>query len=149
MDWRVLGFHPGCFTLTGLVFGLVPALHLSKTELTESLKEGRGAGGGARKNRVRGVLVVAELAIAVVLLVGAGLLIQVSGGYKHVSPGLQPHNVLTFNVSLPEVRYPTEKQARFYGDLLTRVRSLPGVQSASAVLAPALKRRSFRHFISN
>src|SRR5438105_1664637 len=76
LDWRVLGFTLGVSLLTGLVFGLVPALHLLKTEFTESLKEGRGAGGGARRNRVRGVLVVAELSIAVVLLVGAGLLIQ-------------------------------------------------------------------------
>src|SRR5256714_2434251 len=134
MDWRVLGFTLGVSVLTGLGFGLVPALHLSKTELTESLKEGRGAGGGARKNRVRGVLVVAELAIAVVLLVGAGLLIQSLWRLQHVSPGLQPQNILTFNVSLPEVRYSSEKQARFYSDLTTRVRSLPGVQSASAVL---------------
>jgi putative ABC transport system permease protein len=92
---------------------LVPALHLSKTQLTESLKEGRGAGAGARKNRVRGVLVVAELAIAVVLLVGAGLLIQSLWRLQHVNPGLQPENILTFNLSLPDVRYPSEKQVRF------------------------------------
>jgi len=134
LDWRVLGFTLGVSLLTGLVFGLVPALHLSKTELTESLKESRGAGGGARKNRVRGVLVVAELAIAVVLLVGAGLLIQSFWRLQHVSPGLQPQNILTFNVSLPDVRYPSEKQARFYGDLTTRLGALPGVQAASAVL---------------
>src|SRR5213594_2573349 len=134
LDWRVLGFTLGVSLLTGLVFGLVPALHLSKIQLTESLKEGRGAGGGARRNRVRGVLVVAELAFAVVLLVGAGLLIQSLWRLQHVSPGLQPQNILTFNVSLPDVRYPSEKQARFYGDLMTRVQSLPGVQSASAVL---------------
>jgi hypothetical protein len=120
--------------LTGLVFGLVPALHLSKTQLTESLKEGRGAGAGARKNRVRGVLVVAELAIAVVLLVGAGLLIQSLWRLQHVNPGLQPENILTFNLSLPDVRYPSEKQVRFYRDLMVRMRSLPGVQSASAVM---------------
>jgi putative ABC transport system permease protein len=133
LDWRVLGFTLGVSLLTGLVFGLVPALQLSKTELTESLKEGRGAGAGARRNRVRGVLVVAELAIAVVLLVGAGLLIQSLWRLQHVSSGLEPENILTLNVSLPEARYPTEKQARFYSDLLTRVRALPGVQSASAV----------------
>ena len=134
LDWRVLGFTLGVSVLTGLVFGLVPALHLSKTQLTESLKEGRGAGAGARKNRVRGVLVVAELAIAVVLLVGAGLLIQSLWRLQHVNPGLQPENILTFNLSLPDVRYPSEKQVRFYRDLIVRMRSLPGVQSASAVM---------------
>jgi putative ABC transport system permease protein len=134
LDWRVLGFTLGVTVLTGFVFGLVPALHLSKTDLTESLKEGRGAGGAARKNRVRGVLVVAELALAVVLLVGAGLLIQSFWRLQHVNSGLQAQNVLTFSVSLPEVRYSSEKQARFYRDLANRVRSLPGVQSASAAL---------------
>jgi putative ABC transport system permease protein len=134
LDWRVLTFTLGVSLLTGVVFGSVPALHMSKTELTESLKEGRGFGGGARRNRIRGVLVVAELAIAVVLLVGAGLLIQSLWRLHHVSPGLNPQNVLTFNVSLPDVRYPSEKQARFYNDLTTRIASLPDVQSASAVL---------------
>ena len=133
LDWRVLSFTLGVSLLTGVVFGLVPALHLSKTGLTEALKEGRGAGAGARRNRVRGVLVVSELAIAVVLLVGAGLLIQSLWRLQHVSSGLEPQNILTLNVSLPEVRYSEEKQARFYSDLLSRVRSLPGVQSASAV----------------
>jgi putative ABC transport system permease protein len=134
LDWRVLAFTLGVSVLTGVVFGLVPALHLSSTELTESLKEGRGAGAGAKRNRVRGVLVVAELAIAVVLLVGAALLIQSLWRLQHVNPGLQPQNVLTFNVSVPEVRYSSEKQARFFSDLTARLRALPGVQSASAIL---------------
>jgi putative ABC transport system permease protein len=134
LDWRVLAFTLAVSVLTGLVFGLVPALHLSSTELTESLKEGRGAGAGAKRNRIRGVLVVAELAIAVVLLVGAGLLIQSLWRLQHINPGLQPQNVLTFNLSLPDVRYSSEKQARFYRDLLPRLRALPGVQSASAVM---------------
>lgn len=134
LDWRVLGFTLSVTLLTGFVFGLVPALQLSKTDLTESLKEGRGSGSGARKNRVRGVLVIAELAIAVVLLVGAGLLIQSFWRLQHVHSGLQAQNVLTFNVSIPEVRYSSEKQARFYKDLANRLRSLPGVQSASAAL---------------
>ncbi len=134
MDWRVLGFTLGVTLLTGFVFGLVPALHLSKTDLNESLKEGRGAGAGARRNRVRGVLVMAELAIAVVLLVGAGLLIQSFWRLQHVNSGLQTDNILTFNVVLPDVRYSSEKQARFFKDLANRMRSLPGVQSASTAV---------------
>src|SRR5262245_15639557 len=134
LDWRVLGFTLGVSILTGVVFGLVPALHLSKTELTDALKEGRGAGAGARRNRIRGVLVVAELAIAVVLLVGAGLLIQSLWRLQHVNSGLQGQNIFTVSVSVPEIRYNSEKQARFFNDLMTRVRSLPGVESASAVL---------------
>jgi putative ABC transport system permease protein len=136
LDWRVLGFTLGVTLLTGFVFGLVPALHLSKTDLNESLKEGRGAGAGAgaRNNRVRGVLVIAELAIAVVLLVGAGLLIQSFWRLQHVNSGLQTENILTFNVSLPDVRYSSAKQARFYQELATRIRGLPGVQSASTAV---------------
>jgi putative ABC transport system permease protein len=80
------------------------------------------------------VLVVAELAIAVVLLVGAGLLIQSFWRLQHVDSGLQPHSILTFNVAVPEVRYSSEKQAQFFNDLLPRIKTLPGVQSASAVM---------------
>ena len=134
LDWRVLGFTLGLSMLTGVIFGLVPALHLSKTDLTDSLKEGRGLVGAARRNRIRGVLVITELAIAVVLLVGAGLLIQSLWLLRHVASGLRSENVLTFNVALPETRYSSEKQARFYRQLSSQVRALPGVESASAIL---------------
>ena len=135
LDWRVLGFTLLVSVLTGIIFGLVPALHSSKTQLTETLKEGgRGSAEGARRNRTRGVLVVGELAIAVVLLVGAGLLIQSLWRLRQVSPGFSSQNVLTFVVGVPEVKYPTEKQAQFYQDLTTRIKSLPGVSSASAVI---------------
>ena len=134
LDWQVLAFTLGVSVLTGVVFGLVPALHSSKTELTESLKEGgRGAGGGARRNRVRSLLVVSELAVAVVLLVGAGLLIKSLYRLQTVDPGLHPENILTFNVALPEARYPTEKQAQFFSDLNGRLATLPGVESTSSV----------------
>jgi putative ABC transport system permease protein len=135
LDWRVLGFTLLVSVLTGVIFGLVPAVHSSNTELTESLKEGgRGSGEGARRNRTRAVLVVSELAIAVVLLVWAGLLIQSLWRLRQVNPGFNSQNLLTFNVALPEVRYATEKQAPFFDDLLARIKSLPGVQSATAVL---------------
>jgi putative ABC transport system permease protein len=145
LDWRVLAFTFLVSVLTGVVFGLVPALHSSKTELTESLKEGaRGSGEGARRNRVRGVLVVSELAIAVVLLVCAGLLIQSLRRLRQVSPGFESQNLLTFVVGIPEVKYPTAKQAQFYSDLVARVESLPGVRSASAVIPLPLSGDLFR-----
>ncbi len=145
LDWRVLGFTFLISILTGLVFGLVPALHSSRTELTESLKEGgRGSGDGARRNRIRGVLVVSELAIAVVLLVGAGLLIQSLWRLQHVSPGFESQNLLTFVVGIPEVKYPTARQAQFYRDLTARIQSLPGVRSASSVIPLPLSGDLFR-----
>ncbi len=135
LDWRVLGFTLGVSILTGIIFGLVPAIHSSKTQLTETLKEGgRGSGEGARRNRIRGVLVVGELAIAVILLVGAGLLIQSLWRLRQVSPGFNSQNLLTLVVGVPQVKYPTEKQAQFYRDLVKRIESLPGVNSASATI---------------
>src|SRR5690348_8309037 len=132
MDWRVLGFTLGVSLLTGLIFGLAPAFNSSKTELVESLKEGgRGTSEGARRNRVRNVLVVVELAIAVVLLVGAGLLMQSLWRLQRVNSGLQPENVLTFNVVLPETKYKTDRQAQFFIDLKQRLQTTPGAVSAS------------------
>ena len=134
LDWRVLGFTLGVSLLTGLIFGLAPAFHSSKSELVETLKEGgRGTSEGARRNRVRNVLVVTELAIAVVLLVGAGLLIQSLWRLRTVNSGLQPQNVLTFNVGVPEIKYNTDRQIQFFIDLKSRLESMPGVQSASTI----------------
>jgi putative ABC transport system permease protein len=135
IDWRVLGFTLGVSVLTGLIFGVVPAFHSSKTELVESLKEGGRSGSeGSRRNRMRNVLVVGELAVAVVLLVAAGLLIQSLWRLQNVNSGLQPDNVLTFNLGLPETRYDADKQAQFYSDLKKRLESSPGVQSASSIV---------------
>ena len=135
VDWRVLGFTLGVSVLTGIFFGLVPAVHSSKPELTESLKEGgRGSGEGARRNRIRGLLVISEVAVAVVLLVCAGLLLKSLWRLRQVKSGLNPTNVLTFGVALPDIRYEGEKQSRFYEDLVAHVKSLPGIQSASNVI---------------
>jgi putative ABC transport system permease protein len=144
LDWRVLGFTLLVSLLTGVVFGLVPALHSSNTELTESLKEGgRNSTAGARRNRIRGILVVSELAIAVVLLVGSALLIQSLWRIRQVNPGFPSHNLLTLIVEIPEVKYPTEKQARFYQELISRVSSLPGVTAASSVMPLPLSGNRF------
>ncbi len=134
IDRRVLGFTAGVSVLTGLIFGLVPAFHSSKGELVDSLKEGgRGTGEGARRNPVRSMLVVTELAIAVVLLVCAALLIQSLWRLQRVPSGLQPQNVMTFNLALPEIKYNYAKQSQFYIDLKKRLETAPGVQSASAI----------------
>ena len=134
IDWRVLGFTAGVSILTGVIFGLFPAVHSSKTELVESLKEGgRGTSEGARRNRMRNVLAVGELAVAVVLLVSAGLLIKSLWRLQNVETGLQPDNVLTFDVAVPETRYDSGKQAQFFTDLKARLESSPGVQSVSAI----------------
>jgi putative ABC transport system permease protein len=144
IDWRVLGFTLGVSVLTGLIFGLVPAFHSSKSELVESLKEGgRGTGEGARRNPVRSVLVVTELAIAVVLLIGAGLLIQSLWRLQRVNSGLQPQNVMTFNLALPEIKYNYARQSQFFIDLKTRLETAPGVQSASSVYPVPLSEERF------
>jgi putative ABC transport system permease protein len=134
IDWRVLGFALGVSVLTGLIFGLAPATHSSKNELVESLKDGgRGTSDGARRNRLRNVLVVSELSVAVLLLVVAGLLIQSLWRLRNVDSGLQPKNVLSFNVAVPEIKYDSGRQAQFFTDLKSRLEATPGVQSASTI----------------
>jgi putative ABC transport system permease protein len=135
MDWRVLGFTLGVSLLTGLIFGLAPAFHSSKTELVESLKEGaRGTSAGSFANVIRKALVVIELGFAVLLLTGAALLIQSLWRLQKVNSGLQEENVLTFNVTLPEIKYKSANQSQFFIDLKQRLESTPGVQSASSIL---------------
>ena len=134
LDWRVLGFTLGISLITGLIFGLAPAHHSSKSDLVDSLKDGgRGTSEGARRSGIRNLLVVSELAVAVVLLVVAGLLIQSLWRLRNVNSGLQPKNVLTFNLALPEIKYNWERQSQFFIDLKSRLEATPGVQSASTI----------------
>ena len=134
IDWRVLGFTLGVSLLTGLIFGLAPAQHSARGELVEALKDAsRGTSESGRRGGLRNLLVVSELAIAVVLLVVAGLLIQSLWRLRNVDSGLQPHNVLTFNVTLPEVKYNTARQSQFFIDLKSRLEATPGIQAASSI----------------
>ncbi|HEY0380182.1 MAG TPA: ABC transporter permease [Pyrinomonadaceae bacterium] len=133
-DWRVLGFTLLVSILTGILFGLFPALATSKTNLTETLKEGGRTGIGAGRQRLRGLLVVAEVALSLVLLVGAGLLIKSFLRLSNVDVGFKPTNVLSMQLSLAQVSYPEPRQrAAFYDQLVSRVESLPGVQAAGTV----------------
>ena len=134
VDWRVLVFTLVLATLTGILFGLVPALHASRADLGATLKEaGSRTGSGRRQNRARGALVVAEMALAIVLLVGAGLLIRTFLALHQVPPGFDPHNVLTMNTSLTGSQY--EKTAAITETarrVIERIEALPGVEAAAA-----------------
>ncbi|MEY2538377.1 MAG: hypothetical protein QOG67_2117 [Verrucomicrobiota bacterium] len=133
LDFRVLIMTFGIAVGTGILFGLVPGIVCAKPELTESLKEGgRGSSEGRRRNRLRNALVVAEVALALVLLTGAGLLMKSFVRLQRVSPGFDPHNVLTMEVSLPKLRYPDDKAiVRFSDEAQQRIAALPGVQFAA------------------
>ena len=117
---------------TGILFGLIPGFASAKPELTEALKEGgRGSTVGVRRNRVRNLLVVVEVALALVLLVAASLLLKSFVRLQNVDPGFDPKNVLTMEVSLPLTNYPRGKPvADFYAELVRRVQALPGIEAA-------------------
>ncbi len=145
VDLRVLAMTFAVSVGTGIVFGLVPGLTSAKPELTESLKEGsRGSTSSRRRNRLRNGLVIAELALALVLLVGAGLLMKSFARLQNVDPGFNPKNVLTAEIALPALKYPSEegspaylggkKTSDFFIELNRRVRALPGVEYSAAGL---------------
>jgi predicted permease len=135
VDPFVLGFTFVVSILAGLIFGLAPAWHGAKTNLQDALKDGgRGgsAGGGSRK--LRGALVISEIALAVLLLVGAGLLIRSFRQLLEVSPGFQTQHLLTMEISLPEKAYSDGAPVQtFFKQLTDRVSTIPGVQAAGAV----------------
>jgi putative ABC transport system permease protein len=134
LDGRVLAFTAGITLLTGLSFGLVPALHASRPNLNETLKDaGRGSTEGGRRQMIRSTLVVVEVAMALVLLVGAGLMIKSFLRLQNVDPGFNPNNALAVSISLPQKKYSDDDQrAGFYAELIEKVSALPGVQSVGA-----------------
>ena len=140
LDWRVLGFTMLLSLATGLLFGLIPALQGSRTDLTATLKEGGRSGSGARGNRTRSLLVITEVALALVLLVGAALLIRTIIALRAVDPGFDSRNVLTMRMSLTGPRF--QKSAavdQLIRDGVERLRALPGVEDASATCCVPLQ----------
>ncbi len=131
----VLGFTLGISLLTGVIFGLVPAFEATRLNLTESLKEGgKNIGGSTRSHRLRNSLVIAEIALALVLLVCAGLLIRSFARLQSVDPGFNASNVLTMKVGLPGRKYDTDqKRISFFREAIAQMQALPGVESAGAV----------------
>ena len=133
-DWRVFVFALGTGLLSSVVFGLAPAFQTSKPDLVDSLKEGGRAGvGGAKGHRVRNGLVVAEVAFALILLIGAGLMLRSFLAIQNSDMGFDPRNTLTFRVGLPPVQYPDKEVAgRFFEQLLPNLAQLPGVEAVGA-----------------
>ena len=134
VDLRAVAFTAAIAVFTGLLFGIAPALHMVRTDLIAALREGaRGNAIGFRRNRLRSVLVTGEVALALILLCGAGLLIRSFYRLQSMDPGFDPHGVLTFRTNVRGSQYANdEKLVAFYRQALDRIRALPGVTSAGA-----------------
>jgi putative ABC transport system permease protein len=135
LSWPALGFTFGLSLLTGLLFGLAPAWQTSRADLSEALKaDGRTLTAGTQRTRLRNLLVVSEIAFALVLLMCAGLLIRTVSHLQKVDPGFDYTHALKMDLGLPSLRYSTDqKRIDFYRELTNRVGSLPGVVSAGVV----------------
>jgi len=141
LDWRVVAFTVGVALGTGILFGLIPALQSSKTDLTTTLKESAGRSGtGFRQNKARSMLVVTEVALALVLLIGSALLIRTAVALAHVDPGFDASHVLTMRMSLAGPRFQkAEGVAQLVRDGVERLRAVPGVEVASATCCVPLQ----------
>jgi len=130
IDYRVLTFALGVSALTGIVFGIVPALQASKLDVTSALKEGGRSGEGHRRTSVRSLLLIGEVALSLMLLVGAGLLIKSFLRLQEVRPGFNAHNVLTAHLALQGPKYKKDQQyVEFFRQLKERLEAEPGVQA--------------------
>jgi len=134
LDWRILVFSLVLTLLTGILFGLAPALHGSRADLNLALREaGSRASSGFRQNKTRGVLVVVEMALAIMLLIGAGLLIRTFAALRSVAPGFNAHNVLTMDTSLNGTHFnKTAAMTTMTREALDRIYAIPGVETAAA-----------------
>jgi putative ABC transport system permease protein len=135
IDGSVLLFTSALTLLTGIIFGLAPALQVSKPDLIETLKEGGRAGNkGARAHRVRSTLVIAQVALSLVLLTGAGLMLRSFAELQAASPGVDPPNVVAAGVSLPGARYGTDApRQQFMRRIIDRLEATPGVEAAAMI----------------
>jgi putative ABC transport system permease protein len=134
IDLRVLGFTFGISLLCGVLFGLIPALQASRPDLNDALKEGSRGSTGDRSGMFRNVFVIAEVSLALVLLIGAGLMIRSFMRLQAVETGFNPENVLTMRLQLPKKKYPESHQiVNFFKQAQNRIAALPGVQAVGAI----------------
>ncbi|HEV2669303.1 MAG TPA: ABC transporter permease, partial [Blastocatellia bacterium] len=145
VDFRVLGFTLALSLLAGVIFGLAPAWQATRVSLNEELKEnGRSSADGARQSRARGLLVITEIALSLVLLIGAGLLVKSFLRLQAVSPGFETENALAVRLSLPKAHYSNRAAVTaFYEKLRPRLESLPGVETVGVVSALPLSPVSY------
>src|SRR3954447_6038905 len=129
IDYRVLTFALGVSALTGILFGIVPALQASKLDVTSALKEGGRSGEGHRRTSARSLLLIGEVALSLTLLVGAGLLIKSFLRLQEIRPGFNAHNVLIANLALPGAKYKDQQFVEFFRQLKERLEAVPGVQA--------------------
>ena len=141
MDLRVLGYALAVSVVTGIVFGIVPALQASRVDLNKALKQGGRTGLGSEGGRLRGALVVTEIALALVLLVGAGLLIQTVSNLRDQYSGLLPEKLLVVRTVLQGKYQQPAKRWDFYEQVLTRIEQIPGVVSAGYTTSVPLQWR--------
>jgi putative ABC transport system permease protein len=133
IDGHVFGFMFLISLLAGVLFGLLPTLQSSRLNLIDTLKEGPRSHGGVVSNRIRNALVVSEVALALALLIGAGLMLRSFFRLMSIDPGINTRNVLTMEINLPPAKYQSPQRTAFFQQLLERLRALPGARSAGAV----------------
>jgi putative ABC transport system permease protein len=135
VDWTVLGFTIAASLVTGVLFGLIPALRMARTSVSSMLNDGGGKGSpSSGSQRARSALLMGEVALAVVLLAGAGLLMRSFANLASVDPGFRADHLLTMRISLPQAQYPDAvKRGNFARNILRRTSSVPGAQSASLI----------------
>jgi predicted permease len=134
LDWRVLAFTMAVAIITGILFGLFPALHISRTDVNSAIKESSSRSGTGRRHYARGILVVVEIALALVLLVGAALLIRTFAALRQVNAGFNPSRLISFQTSLAGSKYSkTEQVDRLTKDAVWRIEHVPGVIAAANV----------------
>jgi putative ABC transport system permease protein len=141
VDLRVFGFALAAALTAGVLFGLLPAFQASRAQVSDTLKEGtRSASGGPARQRLRSALVIAEVALSVVLLIGAGLLIRSFWRLQQVQPGFQTERIVTMRVNLPQTSYSNNAKSRgFYERLLPRLAAMPGVQAIATASSVPLR----------
>jgi predicted permease len=133
LDWRLVAFTAAISIGTGLIFGLAPAVHAARQDLSGTLRDGTGSSGGQHNNALRSTLVVVEIALALTLVIGSGLLIRTSLALNSVAPGFDSENVLTMRMSFTGPRFPTSASVeQTIEQGVARLRTVPGVQLASA-----------------